>query len=106
MKKNYKIILMITALSAVLFWSFRPKKIEPNPEKDKLLLEVLAHVLKNAHYNPIDMDDKFSKKVYDKYLNSIDPFRRYFIQEDINEFKVYEDSIDDFIKNKDLKFFD
>ncbi len=106
MKKNYKIILMITALSAVLFWSFRPKKIEPNPEKDKLLLEVLAHVLKNAHYSPIDMDDKFSKKVYDKYLNSIDPFRRYFIQDDINEFKVYEDSIDDFIINKDLKFFD
>ena len=106
MKKNYKIILIITALSAVLFWSFRPKKVEANPEKDKLLLELLAYVLEKGHYSPIAMDDEFSEKVYDKYLNSLDPFRRYFVQSDIEEFKVYEDSIDDFIKNKDLKFFD
>ena len=106
MKKNYKIILLITAISAVLFWSFRPKKIEANPEKDKLLLELLAYVLEKGHYSPVTIDDKFSEKVYDKYLNSLDPFRRYFIQSDIDEFKVYEDSIDDFIKNKDLKFFD
>ena len=106
MKKNYKIILLVAALSAVLFWSFRPKKVEANPEKDKLLLELLAYVLEKGHYSPIAMDDKFSEKVYDKYLNSLDPFRRYFIQSDVYEFKVYEDSIDDFIKNKDLKFFD
>jgi len=106
MKKNYKIILLVTAISAVLFWSFRPKKVEANPEKDKLLLELLAYVLEKGHYSPVAIDDKFSQKVYDKYLNSLDPFRRYFVQSDINEFKVYEDSIDDFIKNKDLKFFD
>lgn len=106
MKKNYKIILIITALSAVLFWSFRPKKAEPNPEKDKLLLELLSYVLEKGHYSPIALDDKFSEKVYDKYLNALDPFKRYFIQKDINDFKVYEDSIDDFIRNKDLKFFD
>lgn len=106
MKKNYKIILIITALSAVLFWSFRPKKVDPNPEKDKLLLDLLSYVLEKGHYSPVALDDKFSEKVYDKYLNALDPFKRYFIQEDINDFKVYEDSIDDFIRNKDLKFFD
>lgn len=106
MKKNYKIILLITALSAVVFWSFRPKKVASNPEKDKLLLELLAYVLEKGHYSPIAMDDAFSEKVYDKYLNSLDPFRRYFIQSDVDEFKKYEDSIDDFIRTKDLKFFD
>lgn len=106
MKKNYKIILLVAALSAVLFWSFRPNKIEGNPDKDKLLLELLTYVLEKGHYSPIAMDDKFSEKVYEKYLNSLDPFKRYFVQGDISEFKVYEDSIDDFIKNKDLKFFD
>ena len=106
MKKNYKIILLVTALSAVLLWSFRPNKVEANPEKDKLLLELLAYVLEKGHYSPVAMDDKFSEKVYDKYINSLDPFRRYFVQADIDEFKVYEDSIDDFIKNKELKFFD
>lgn len=106
MKKNYKIILLATVLSAVLFWSFKNKNSEGDPEKDKMLLEVLSYVLTNGHYSPIEMNDSFSKKVYDKYLNALDPFKRYFIQEDINKFKIYEDSIDDFIKNKDLKFFD
>ena len=106
MKKNYKIILLATVLSAVLFWSFKNKNSEGDPEKDKMLLEVLSYVLTNGHYSPIEMNDSFSKKVYDKYLNTLDPFKRYFIQEDINKFKIYEDSIDDFIKNKDLKFFD
>jgi len=106
MKKNYKIILLVTALSAVLLWSFRPKKVEENPDKDKLLLELLAYILEKGHYSPIAMDDSFSEKVYDKYLNSLDPFKRYFVQGDIDEFKKYEDSIDDFIKDKDLKFFD
>ena len=106
MKKNYKIILLVTALSAVLFWSFKNKNSEGDPEKDKMLLEVLSYVLTNGHYSPIEMNDSFSEKVYDKYLNALDPFKRYFIQEDINKFKIYEDSIDDFIKNKDLKFFD
>ena len=40
MKKNYKIIVLVAALSAVIFWSFRPNKIEGNPDKDKLLLEL------------------------------------------------------------------
>jgi carboxyl-terminal processing protease len=106
MKKNYKIILLATALSAVLFWSFKNKNSEGDPEKDKMLLEVLSYVLTNGHYSPIEMNDSFSEKVYDKYLNALDPFKRYFIQEDINKFKIYEDSIDDFVKNKDLKFFD
>lgn len=106
MKKNYKIILLVTALSAVLFWSFKNKNSEGDPEKDKMLLEVLSYVLTNGHYSPVEMNDSFSEKVYDKYLNALDPFKRYFIQEDINKFKIYEDSIDDFIKNKDLKFFD
>jgi carboxyl-terminal processing protease len=106
MKKNYKIILLVTALSAVLFWSFRPKRVEPNPEKDKLLLELLSYVLEKGHYSPVALDDKFSEKVYDKYLNALDPFKRYFIQKDINDFRIYKDSIDDFIRNKDLKFFD
>lgn len=106
MKKNYKIILVTAVLSAILFWSFKPKSENNNPDKDKMILELLAHVLERAHYSPIQMDDKFSKEVYKKYIDALDPFRRYFLQEDINKFKKYEDSIDDFVKNKDLTFFD
>lgn len=104
MKRNYKIVLLIMALSAVL-WSFVPSKKE-DPEKDKLLLELLTFVLEKGHYDPIAMDDTFSKSVYKEYIDAIDPSRRFFVQTDIDEFKKYETQIDDMIKNKDLQFFE
>ena len=105
MKRNYKIILLITALSAVL-WSFVPSTKNEDPEKDKVLLELLTLVLEKGHYSPIAMDDEFSKNVYSKYLTAIDPTKRFFLQSDMDEFSKYETSIDDMIKNKDLTFFD
>lgn len=104
MKRNYKVILLITALSAVL-WSFIPSEKKEDSEKDKLLLELLAFVLERGHYSPIEMNDEFSKKVYTKYLDNIDPTKRFFIQSDIDEFQKYETLIDDMVKNKDLTFF-
>ena len=104
MKRNYKVILLVTALSAIL-WSFIPSEKKEDPEKDKLLLELLAFVLEKGHYSPVELNDDFSKKVYKKYLDNLDPTRRFFLQSDINEFSKYETSIDDMIKNKDISFF-
>lgn len=104
MKRNYKVILLITALSAVL-WSFIPNEKKEDPEKDKLLLELLTFVLEKGHYSPVEINDDFSKKVYAKYLDGIDPTKRFFLQGDIDEFSKYETQIDDMIKNKDLTFF-
>lgn len=104
MKRNYKVILLVTALSAIL-WSFIPREKKDDPEKDKLLLELLSFVLEKGHYSPVELNDDFSKKVYSKYLNNIDPTKRFFLQSDIDEFSKYETQIDDMIKNKDLTFF-
>lgn len=105
MKRNYKIILLITVLSAVL-WSFVPTKKKEDPEKDKLLLELLTFVLEKGHYDPIALDDTFSAAAYKEYLNSLDPSKRFFIQSDIDEFSKYELQIDDMVLNKDLTFFE
>lgn len=105
MKRNYKIILVAIALSVGL-WSFMPKKNEPNPEKDKLLLELLTYVLERGHYHPIAIDDNLSKKIFKEYIDGLDPSKRFFLQSDINDFKKFETSIDDQINDKELTFFD
>jgi len=104
MKRNYKVVLLVTVLSAIL-WSFMPKK-KADPEKDRLLLELLAFVLEKGHYDPVAMDDNFSKTVFKEYINAIDPSRRFFLQSDIDEFRKYETQIDDMVRNKDLTFFE
>lgn len=105
MKRNYKILLAVVALSLAL-WSFIPKVNETDPEKDKLLLELLTFVIEKGHYSPAEIDDTFSKGVYKDYLEALDPSKRFFLQSDINEFAQYETQIDDQIKNKDLAFFE
>jgi carboxyl-terminal processing protease len=106
MKRNYKILLIIVALSVGL-WSFMPKqKMSSDPEKDKLLLELLTFVIEKGHYNPAAIDDAFSKGVYKDYLNALDPSKRFFLQSDIDEFAKFETKLDDQIKEKDLAFFD
>ena len=104
MKRNYKILLVIVALS-VAFLSFIPRNTS-DPEKDKLLLELLAFVVERGHYEPSAIDDKFSKGIYKDYMEALDPSKRFFLQSDIDEFSKYETQLDDQIKNRDLSFFD
>ncbi|RZJ72075.1 MAG: tail-specific protease, partial [Flavobacterium sp.] len=104
MKRNYK-ILMIVAVLAVALWSFIPKKESNDPEKDKLLLELITFVIEKGHYDPAKIDDTFSKGVYKSYMEGIDPSKRFFTQADMDEFAKYELQIDDMINNKDLTFF-
>src|SRR3954469_15907949 len=103
MKRNYKLLLVVVALCIGLV-SFIPKK-EGDPEKDKLLLELLTFVIERGHYDPAAIDDKFSKGIYKDYIEALDPSKRFFLQSDIDEFVKYETEIDDQIKNKDLSFF-
>ena len=104
MKRNYKIIAIVAVL-AVALWSFVPTRKQADPEKDKLLLELLTFVIEKGHYDPAKIDDNFSKGVYKSYLEGIDPSKRFFIQSDIDQFAKYEMQIDDMINNRDLTFF-
>ncbi|QYJ69422.1 carboxy terminal-processing peptidase [Flavobacterium litorale] len=106
MKRNYKVLIIVTVL-AVALWSFIPKQEKAyDPEKDRILIELITFVVEKGHYSPEEIDDEFSKGVYKNYLESIDPSKRFFIQSDIEEFSKYETRLDDMIKSKDLTFFD
>ena len=106
MKRNYKILLVVTFLSLSLLAFKSNYANSADPDKDKLLLELLTFVLEKGHYSPVTMDDEFSKGVYKDYLEALDPSKRFFLQSDIDEFSKYESELDDELQNKDLTFFD
>ena len=88
-----------------IFLSFSIHK-ETNPNKDRLLLELVSYVLERGHYNPRQIDDNFSKNVFNSYIKGLDNQRRFFLQSDIDNFSKYKERIDDLIKNSDTSFFD
>ena len=104
MKK--KLIIFFTLLSFVfLSWKLSTPNFN-DPNKDKLLIEVIKYVLEKYHYKTIEINDDFSKKMFDTYFDQIDSQKKYFLASDIKEFKKFENDLDDFIKNYDLTFFE
>ena len=106
MKRNYKILLVVACLSLSLFAFKINATKDTDPEKDKLLLELLTFVIQKGHYNPAAIDDAFSKGIYKDYIQALDPSKRFFLQSDIDEFSKYETQLDNQLLNKDLTFFD
>ncbi|MBC9797732.1 carboxy terminal-processing peptidase [Sinomicrobium weinanense] len=104
MKRNFVYLLAALLISAASC-SFTNKTFD-NPDKDKLLIQLISYVLEKGHFNPSEMDDSFSEKVFDQYIRMLDPSKRYFLQSDMEEFEVYRDQIDDQIKESDITFFE
>ena len=107
MKRNYKILIAVLCLSLTLF-AFKinaDKSGDPDPNRDKTLLELLAFVIEKGHYSPAEINDEFSKGIFKDYIEALDPSKRFFLQSDIDEFKQYELMLDDQFLNKDLTFF-
>jgi carboxyl-terminal processing protease len=76
-----------------------------DPNKDKLLLEIISYVLDRGHYDPKEINDAFSENVYMNYLENIDGQHRFFLKTDITTFDSYRYRIDDEIKSTELNFF-
>ena len=74
-------------------------------EKNQILLDMLMSVLKQAHYNPLKVDDEFSEKAYKLYLKRIDASKKFLLQTDIEDLNKYRKSIDDEINNGSFEFY-
>jgi carboxyl-terminal processing protease len=102
MIRKFKILLPLFFVVS-LFTSFQTNaNSDPN---EKVLITILKYVLTQGHYQPQQIDDSFSEKVYNDFLERLDPSKRYFLQSDIDEFSKYKTKIDDQIKNEDLSFY-
>ena len=97
--------LVLSGIALVALYGFALANTS-SPEKDKLLIEIMAYVLERGHYDPETIDDSFSENVFMNYLESMDGQHRFYIQADVNNFNQFKTKIDDQIKESKLDFFD
>ena len=103
MKFNFLHIVAIVAI--ILFgFSFSEDKFS-DPNKEKLLIEVVKYVVEKGHYSTLDINDDISEKIYNTYLEQLDAQKRFFLQSDIRQFEKYKLKLDDQLKDQDLTFF-
>ncbi len=103
MKKIF-ITLFVSITFIFISWKYHEVKFD-DPNKDKLLIELLKYVLEKGHYQSQEINDQLSLKVFNSYLEMIDPQKKYFLNSDFKEFKKYEKLIDDQWLSYDLTFF-
>ena len=63
----------------------------------------VGRILEEAHYSRAALDDKMSEVIYQRYLESLDGQKSYFLQSDINDFNAYRFLFDDMIRTGDVE---
>ena len=108
MKKNASYLIFAVAVVLYLFTATTnpiEKEFVSN-DKDRLLIELISHVIQRGHYDVKSLNDDMSEQIFHTYLESLDGQKRYFLQSDYREFSKYMYQIDDQIRELDLTFFD
>jgi carboxyl-terminal processing protease len=75
------------------------------PNKDRLLVDLVSYILDKLHYDPQIINDDFSIKVYDDFIDAVDSQKRFLLKSDLELFSQYRLSIDDQINSSDIAFF-
>ena len=102
--KRLPILAMMLLVAAGFFAGSEKTEFDP-PGKYEKILHNVTDMLKEAHYSPKMIDDSFSKKIFHKYFEVLDPNKNIFLKEDIEALKKYEFRIDDEMKGADVEFF-
>ena len=113
----YKIIffLLVIVLISVLFAKDKNhltvnstvdslKVILPE-NKHKSETRLVTSILSRYHYKKFTLNDSLSSVVFDKFINSLDNGKNYFLASDIKEFEKFRYKIDDMLMNEEIEFF-
>ena len=65
------------------------------PEGAGTVAQVAARALERAHFSRMRFRDELSSRLFERYLESLDPQRVYFLQSDYEQFAKYKTRLDD-----------
>ena len=98
--------LISAVVSFVIYFEVSNTKFSSEePNKDKLLVDLVSYVLDKLHYDPKIINDDFSINVYEDFIDAVDSQKRFLMKSDIELFSQYRLLIDDQIKSSDITFF-
>ncbi len=98
------VLLFLTANTApALENSGETKPLTFSREDSYICMDIVKNILGN-HYTGPQLDDAISSKIFDNYIQILDPSKHYFMRGEISRFKQFEHHIDDYLKTGDLLF--
>lgn len=92
-------VVSLTAVGAPL--KETESELQPEPRHEDIG-ELVTNFIQKSHYQHVTVDDDLSSRVLDRYLETLDGNRMYFLASDIEYFEQYRYSLDDVVKGKPL----
>lgn len=77
--------------------------VGPSSDQRRVTYSV-ASLLIHEHLSGRDLDDEVSQRGMKAFLKSLDPWKLYFYQSDIDEFMKHENELDDMLRKGDISF--
>ncbi len=108
------LVLPLLALAGLLFTgssSNRPAAVpatqaattELQPtERHRKVARLVGEVIERSHYRQAVLDEKMSSQVFDRYIESLDPSRSYFLASDLAEFERFRFKLGEAIRTGDV----
>ena len=99
---NMAIALVITTFPALAtVENLTSKELTPLPIHT-VTTKNIVKALASRHYVATSLNDNLSERIFDTYINDLDPSKSYFLQADIDMFTRYRESMDDALKRGNL----
>lgn len=101
--KNRGLLFALIA-AAGLFFAFYPPV--DNAQKEAALMQTLLTDLNHYHYDPLDLNDELSEKVYGLFLDRLDGGRRWLTQTEVTQLEAYRTQLDNEAEQGTFNFLD
>ncbi|NTS41261.1 carboxy terminal-processing peptidase [Flavisolibacter sp. BT320] len=103
--KRFPIILALV-LTGVFFTVRTVGRTNANPpSKYEKILQLVGAILTQGHFNPKEINDDFSRKIYNRFFENLDPEKNIFLASDIKSLEKFSTRIDDEVKGAPVEFF-
>lgn len=75
------------------------------PTKYEKILQLVGAILSQGHFAPKEINDEFSRKIFIKYFENLDPEKNIFLASDIKSLDRFATRVDDEVKGAPVEFF-
>ncbi|MCP5048603.1 MAG: tail-specific protease, partial [bacterium] len=91
--KTITLFTLVTITIAILLSSVFAQS--EDAKREKLLAQIIHSGLDRWHYSDVKINDEFSEKAFDVFLDFFDFSKQFLLKEDVKELRKYSDKIDD-----------
>ncbi len=104
-KKYIPLVILMTFIAVFFTFQSQGKNEEDPKQRYEKILRNINILIKEAHFKPKTIDDAFSKTILKGFVEELDDDKNVFLGSDIEDFKKYENKIDDEINGANLVSF-